>query len=229
MHASLHVSSGQNPSRTILKICGECNGKLSEAFEQPASALFKRIIEAESMTLSISDQIVLARWTVKTDMLLLLRRAVLARDAEPAVPAATVASIRADVAKMTSQSGWLPDHCVVRIGRVIPNSFPIRLRNIRPFDITESGHVHSFNTLANVVTESVIFAPHSAAEYAARARIDARMLVLCPNDGSAQNWPPVDSLNTEVHAELLADAVAGPGAGWGMQVDRQSGVPRPTR
>jgi hypothetical protein len=60
----------QFPRRVKMRMCMDCNGRLGRDFERHASELLKPMLDGSEVTLSRRDQSHIARWVVKTSLLM---------------------------------------------------------------------------------------------------------------------------------------------------------------
>ena len=212
------------PDKTILRICAVCNNLMGQVFEDEAAVLIKRMVSMEEFRLSEKDRLSLARWIIKTDLLLFVWRSV-QPEATDELPQAGIESAKDAVLAMARSRAHIPRGSAVRIGRIIPSGIPHAAYGaIRPVVDARGPFVQSVGTHGSLIFESLLWAKESAMQYADAARPDKRMLVIWPLADEDLFWPPSDSLNTDSYNELRAGhSEMGVGAGFAVHVDRKTG------
>jgi hypothetical protein len=115
LRLELERLGGRRPDRVIYYVCGICQARLSKHFETPAAPILKPMLAGLAVQLSPDQQLIVARWIVKTQLLLL------AKDAERPVIAPTPRLDRRDHAlrlvRQVIADLAPPPGCLIRLGR----------------------------------------------------------------------------------------------------------------
>ncbi|HEV3359224.1 MAG TPA: hypothetical protein VG247_20670 [Pseudonocardiaceae bacterium] len=180
----------QMPPRHKYRICRKCNGVLGAAFENSASGLIKRLIDAESFSLDPREQLLVGRWIAKTVLLTCLA------DSKPENWGYEIA--RKKVLEMMA-SGVPPVNTSVRLARmemggddrVIPDNYTGNLLPAKMPDYAFFG----INVVGNLCFELVTGIVGFERYVRWIDRRTLRFIRIWPTRNEEINWPPPKTLH----------------------------------
>ncbi|MCS5731995.1 hypothetical protein N1031_19745 [Herbiconiux moechotypicola] len=150
------------PPRVVIHICERCNNELSRVFDTPASKVLKHMMNRTPGVLTREEQLVVARWRVKTDLLYnLLRTETFYIEGPEPKTDESYERDRAMVMRMLDSEGSDLPEASVRVGIVDPLNTTTPPKLLAPNWPKEwNSHVlSSVEPLGILLFESVIFFP----------------------------------------------------------------------
>lgn len=200
----------QLPPKMILRVCLTCNQLMARRFEAPSAPLIKPLVQAAPSRLTPRDRVLIARWFIKTGLLLDLRQETRPRMQD---------FLRFLLAHLLFGDGNPPPGTSIRVGAcdVIldrPTLVPYTAVDEHPGDVsylleghplptTVLGTVGNFGRLAFEVQLGV---PGQGVESFVQSvqRNDALLRIWPPNVGGDVDWPPGRTLRQDELRDLKA-------------------------
>lgn len=180
-------------------VCQTCQRTLNKMFEIPASALMLELLEHTELALTPHQQIVIAAWLIKTDIIFALYR-------EPPFAPLPEQSrfLRAQLLRMM-EDGTPPANSTARIApikegdvasdttrRFLPPGWPNLNISV----------VSSVSSLGTMVSETIIGGKLSVLPYVEATQDDDRFVYVWPPQVSNVSWPPPGRLSFYDVADL---------------------------
>ena len=171
-------------------VCEACNGRLNEMFEIPAIDLIKEIVDGSIIELTPRQQVVLAGWFVKTDILFEFARKVRYRGGRPGPPEPQRdESFRLDLLGML-EDGTPPANSTARIAYVSPIALPTPEPLVPPRWVNPTLYrLTSVHALPRIVSETVLWGVDPV-PFIDATKHDDRFICIWPPQITKVRWPP---------------------------------------
>jgi hypothetical protein len=173
-------------------VCQACQRTLNKMFEIPAKSLMLDLLEHAELPLNPQQQIVIASWLIKTDIIFALYRK------PPFAPLPEqIAFLRAQLVRMM-QDGTPPPNATARIAAIKEGDVPAETpRRFLPpeWPNPHMSVVSSVSSLGTLVSETVIGGRLSVVPYIEATQNDDRFVYVWPPQLSDVHWPPSGRLS----------------------------------
>ena len=173
-------------------VCQTCQRRLNQMFEIPASSLMLDLLEHVELALTPRQQIVIAAWLIKTDIIFALYR-------EPpfALLPEACEFLRAQLLRMM-ETGDPPANATARIAAVKEGHVPVEMmRRFLPagWPNPKISIVSSVSHVGTLVSETIIGGALSLVPYIQATQDDDRFVYVWPPQVSDVCWPPPERLS----------------------------------
>jgi hypothetical protein len=202
------VTGPDGPRRLKLRICSDCNGRLSARFETPVSKMLKPVVRGQPRAFTFDERRLLAAWLLKTTLLWGFAQ----QDRYSVLRDATRSTINAVL-----RTGQPTDGTYIRICRVGMGDVPITSSAVdelrRPRVGRYSVSWHGPLGFELLVGDPLSLRPHMAALDAADTPFARLWPVTAAKRPEALLWPPDGAVSEQSLLELRHAWASGTSAG----------------
>lgn len=187
------------PRKVKVRICVACNSRLSAVFESPASPILKPIIGGHTVALTPRQQVLIAGWLVKTDLLYMLYDGI--------IGASTNRDYWAHLLREMLETGLPPAGTSVRIGQTDHSAiedWPQPLDHLLPEGLP-SPSMYALASVGFLAWETIHINRGSVIGFATDTPdSDWLVRVWPPHITKRLDWPPIGVVSqSELHAVRL--------------------------
>ncbi|MCM6761872.1 hypothetical protein NB037_05505 [Rathayibacter sp. ZW T2_19] len=200
--ANRNVLPGDQPPKTLLPICYDCNHGLANALEGPVSRIVKNMMKPESsFSISLHEQELLAKWILKTDALRQIWRIRIGKR-----PVDDQVKPYAKLAEDLIAGGTLPEGCSAQIVRRDDRMIAGRTNGlVALLHPSADGYLHSVSRYPSFATVSCIGLDRTSFDaHVQGSQHDSRVLIIWPLRKDSLAWPPKAGIAEETLSAVLA-------------------------